>query len=143
MRGWCMKHYTRWLRTGTTELAPRHERRRTGDGRPGWLYVVGEVDDHGPVKVGLSCDVGHRLSGLQAGNPRELEVVHQTAVPDMGLAERSVHRRLEAWLVRGEWYDIRHLVVDDWDQVLLDDPLVIGDQAADLSPMTTTPTGAA
>jgi hypothetical protein len=51
-RGWCIAHYARWLRTGSTELHRAQQRIVVGEK---WLPVAGykgcyEVSDHGRVR---------------------------------------------------------------------------------------------
>lgn len=91
------------------------------------LYVLGEVDVDGPVKIGITRS--HR-AGLNTGNWRELEVLHRHPVDATLLrwTEYLIHRRLQHRHVRGEWFCVRDLAANDWprflDAVIADDGTV-------------------
>jgi|GEM_PF-4458857 hypothetical protein len=55
-------------------------------------------------KIGVSVDVRKRLSDLQTGNPRKLNVIH--VFP--GNVERSIHAILEGYsgVAKGEWFEL-------------------------------------
>lgn len=64
------------------------------------VYFV--QDEHGYVKIGWTVNVAARLSGLQVGSPHSLFLIR---VIDGGPAtEAWLHRRFEAFRVRGEWF---------------------------------------
>jgi hypothetical protein len=90
----------------------------------GHLYVVGEIDDPtGAVKIGITRG---RLSltgrgGLNAGNWRVLTTLgHKPIAPaETRWTEWLIHQRLRPFHRRGEWFDVRDLVVeDDWARFL-------------------------
>jgi hypothetical protein len=86
------------------------------------IYVLAEfeltagrlVEVDGPVKLGMHEGLPARYGrpGLTAGNPRHLGVVHHHPVPFAILrwTEWLVHRRLIKHHVRGEWFEVRHLL---------------------------------
>ena len=72
-----------------------------------------------PVKIGLNSgsDSATGRPGLSSGNWRELEVLcrYRIDLPDLRWSEWVIHRRLRPHQVRGEWFEVRHLVLDgDW-----------------------------
>lgn len=70
-----------------------------------FVYVIGSK--HGPYKIGVTSNVGTRLSDLQVGNSRRLVVRHVCMVPDMGAAremELALHHRFAAVRRMGEWF---------------------------------------
>ena len=93
------------------------------------LYVLGEVEVAGPVKIGITRS---RRPGLNTGNWRELEVLHEHPVDGTLLrwTEYLIHRRLQHRHVRGEWFCVRDLAVDDWPRFL--DAVIAGDGTVDV-----------
>lgn len=81
------------------------------------LYVLAEVGVDGPVKIGLSAGSGSTSgrAGLGTGNWREVEVLCRRRLDLAALrwSEWIIHRRLRPHHERGEWFWVRHLVVDD------------------------------
>lgn len=70
----------------------------------GFLYFI-QAKEGGPIKIGYSATeagVLERLKGMQTGNPSDL--VLRNAFPGTALDERRLHRELEEWRVRGEWF---------------------------------------
>lgn len=81
------------------------------------LYVIGEVDGLPAVKIGVSDRPRSRLSDIAIGNPRELELLYAEPLANVRWVEHVLQHVLEPWRLstNGEWYDVRHLVVDgDW-----------------------------
>lgn len=79
-------------------------------GAKGWVvYVIGP--DHGgaPCKVGYTCRLGARLSGIQTGH-WETFIVHDFFVAgskqDACAVEKAMHDRLKGSRMRGEWFDV-------------------------------------
>lgn len=66
------------------------------------VYFIRHGDD-GPIKVGVAKDATKRRALLQCGNPVELHLLR--TVPGDDRLERFLHHRLEAWKVRGEWFE--------------------------------------
>ena len=93
------------------------------------LYVVGEVDVAGPVKIGITRS---SRPGLNTGNWRELEVLNEHPVDEALLrwTEYLIHRRLHHRHVRGEWFFVRDLAMDDWPRFL--DAVIAGDGTVDV-----------
>lgn len=74
------------------------------------LYVIGQIEEFPRhFKIGITNNVGARVSSLQTGNPRPLEVHYFTSFPDRIIAleiEQRVHQILDAHRVSGEWFEI-------------------------------------
>jgi hypothetical protein len=65
------------------------------------IYFI-QQEDRGPVKIGFGEPAG-RLSELQCGNPQTL---YLRATCGGGRSEeRRLHKALESYRVRGEWFD--------------------------------------
>lgn len=66
------------------------------------VYMVGiEGTDH--IKIGYSSDLTSRLSAIQTGSPNNVYIV---AVFQGGKdAERQIHKAMDEFKVRGEWFD--------------------------------------
>jgi hypothetical protein len=78
------------------------------------IYIVGEVEEPmGPVKIGMVYANGSASgrSGLNAGNWRQLEVLHRQPLPKEVVRwhEYVIHRHLKPFEIRGEWFDVRGL----------------------------------
>jgi hypothetical protein len=88
------------------------------------LYVVGEREEpDGPVKIGLSAGgaSGSGRRGINVGNWRTLYVEHRKALPfeDLRWTEWLVHKHLDRWRRRGEWFDVRSVAAPcGWDDFL-------------------------
>jgi hypothetical protein len=89
------------------------------------IYVVGEVEDQrGPVKIGVTVvrESSTGRAGLSSANWRHLEVLHRETIPRRQLrwTEWIIHRNLDRWHVRGEWFKVRHLAkrLGGWSELL-------------------------
>ncbi|HYF40909.1 MAG TPA: GIY-YIG nuclease family protein [Ramlibacter sp.] len=65
------------------------------------VYFIREAPD-GPVKIGHATNVARRLSSLQGGNPRRLEVIR--VVAGGAHVERWLHKQFDAARIRLEWF---------------------------------------
>lgn len=81
---------------------------RTSYGRASfgdYVYVIGQVDGCGPVKIGCSLNPNKRLEAIQTGHPAELCI--KLTVPALGYANRLenyLHDKLAKYWMRGEWF---------------------------------------
>ena len=67
------------------------------------IYFIQAETGKGPVKIGKANDVQSRLGSIQTGHPEKLTVVHTIeGVPIQ--VEQDLHKRFEAYRVRGEWF---------------------------------------
>lgn len=74
-----------------------------------FLYVIGEVGSVRPVKIGYAIDVRARLTGLQIGNPRPLEIKAKWMFGSRAAARRAeelTHLQFSQACVVGEWFDV-------------------------------------
>lgn len=71
------------------------------------LYVIGETGREVPIKVGRAANALWRLSDLQSGNPRRLELraVWSAERGVVARVEVVTHARLADREVLGEWFD--------------------------------------
>ena len=69
---------------------------------PGWIYLIGNENYW---KIGRSTKFPiTRLSGLQTGNPLNLECAACWYVRNHVIAEKLAHQKLNDFKVRGEWF---------------------------------------
>ena len=71
--------------------------------RKHYLYFI-QVENSGPIKIGIAKDVKKRLCELQVGNPYELKILYFT--PCCRKDEAEIHRILTMHNlhIRGEWF---------------------------------------
>lgn len=69
----------------------------------GDLYVIGEANGCGVVKIGRAVKPRKRLGDLQVGNPRLLRILH--VEEGAGDLEQLVHGRVHGKRLQGEWFD--------------------------------------
>lgn len=70
-----------------------------------FLYVI--KSESGPVKIGITADVEHRLSNLQTGSYALLTIAHKIklrAQSDAQYVERLAHASLKNFRISGEWF---------------------------------------
>jgi len=72
-----------------------------------YLYVI-ENADQNCVKLGYSRDPYRRCAGLQTGSSDDLRVAYSVPVPEdrVRLLERRLHRELNHYRKKGEWFSI-------------------------------------
>jgi hypothetical protein len=72
-----------------------------------YLYIISEGPE-GPVKIGRSNLPRARLSTLQTGNARPLELIDTYILPidQVGDAERTLHEELADHSIIGEWFNL-------------------------------------
>lgn len=69
-----------------------------------YVYAIREIET-GRVKLGISRDPQRRLTTLQTGNSRTLELVAYRKAENRFYEEVSVHRLNESIRIRGEWFE--------------------------------------
>jgi len=73
------------------------------------VYFISRKDSkESPVKIGVTADLGARLSGLQTSHHEELEIVAE--VEGGPETEAYFHEILSAHRIRGEWFRRTHEV---------------------------------
>lgn len=72
--------------------------------RASGLYFVQQQlpGEPGPIKIGVSRDIGERVRSLQCGSPHPLALLG--TVPGDALDERRLHERFQAFRLSGEWF---------------------------------------
>lgn len=71
-----------------------------------YIYFVAEDPFTGFIKIGKTTCIEKRLSGMQTGNPRKLNILLKILRPVKYDYERIFHKLLFNNHVRGEWYSI-------------------------------------
>ena len=72
-----------------------------------FLYCIGTED--GPVKVGITGNLGSRLAALQNGSATKLEIIWVYTTEDRNAAlnmERAFHEVYAEHRLQGEWFQI-------------------------------------
>jgi hypothetical protein len=70
----------------------------------GWIYFL-QFGNEGPIKVGRSSDPGARAQELNVASPVELVLLGAMRTTNAVCEERTLHERLAAFYVRGEWFE--------------------------------------
>jgi len=77
-----------------------------------YVYVISSIEDGQPVapcKIGISHSPTARLSTLQTGSHKKLEIIALIPMTQRNLAEvleQSLHACFEDQKVMGEWFDV-------------------------------------
>ena len=65
------------------------------------------------VKVGMTYgQVKERMKSLQAGNPVQMRIMFEAVIDEQqlnattGQVEYAIHKKLESFKIRGEWFQI-------------------------------------
>jgi len=92
--------------TRTDRLRAAQARAEPRRGRKATVYVIGAVAPSGELaafKVGhTNQPIEHRRKKLQIGNPLQLVILD--ARPGTVAAEKTLHKRLDRYHLRGEWF---------------------------------------
>jgi hypothetical protein len=65
------------------------------------VYFI-QAETGGPIKIGFAETLKRRLRTLQCATPDRLKVLASVDAP--ATAERTLHRLLRRWRLRGEWF---------------------------------------
>jgi hypothetical protein len=85
-------------------------RRLLAEGRPRpKVYFIAWAD--GPVKIGWTKNVQHRLHQIQASCPFDLDLLAVREGPKE--LELAYHRRFDPWRLRGEWFERHPLLLNE------------------------------
>jgi hypothetical protein len=77
-----------------------------------YLYVISSIEDDVPVapcKIGITSNLTSRLSGIQTGNAKKLEIISAIPIPTRGLVqaiEQELHTHLADYRMVGEWFNV-------------------------------------
>lgn len=66
-----------------------------------WVYFI-QRDTDGPIKIGISNDIGRRLSTLQISSPEPLKVL--VCIPGERAEEIALHGHFKQYVIAGEWF---------------------------------------
>ena len=118
---WQIRHGKWKYSTGTRDLAkaeaalarylgsPKHfrmtkvnRRKRLKPNDVLWMYAVEVAAEGRPVKIGLAQNVKARMWNLRVSCPFPMNLL--ACVPINREIERAVHRHLEPFRIRGEWF---------------------------------------
>lgn len=73
----------------------------------GFVYVIGEPHGEGPIKIGRTRQsLRTRLSSLQTGYPRKLEVLGSIEVDKEEETEAALHTYFQDDRLSGEWFEV-------------------------------------
>lgn len=77
-----------------------------------YLYVISAIEGDVPVapcKIGITSSLTSRLSGIQTGNAKKLEIISAIPIPTRALVqaiEQELHDHFSEFRLVGEWFDI-------------------------------------
>lgn len=79
----------------------------------GHIYFISNTVTEN-IKIGRAVNVEKRMANLQTATDCQLELLYSFPVHDPAAAEKELHEKFSAYLVRGEWYrfegDVRRYV---------------------------------
>lgn len=77
------------------------------------VYFI-QAGEGGPIKIGVSANVNHRLQMLQSANPAKLRLLG--TVPGGRSVERQLYEALGDFRLMGEWFqdgpEVRAMIAD-------------------------------
>ena len=85
----------------------------------GYVYAIG-VEGTTLVKIGRAGNVERRLEALQTSMPHRLEILHTRWEEDIRFVEKALHRLLQAFRTRGEWFQVERVALKEWMEMSLD-----------------------
>lgn len=77
-----------------------------------YLYVISSIEDGLPVapcKIGITSSLVSRLSGIQTGNAKKLEIISAIPIPTRQLVqaiEQELHSHFAEFRLVGEWFNL-------------------------------------
>ena len=75
------------------------------------IYVYLIRSDNGLTKIGVTRDIGTRVSTLNTASPVELRLLFYFAPQNAKLAEANLHKRFFRKRVKGEWFNLTDMDV--------------------------------
>ncbi|MES0071875.1 GIY-YIG nuclease family protein [Mesorhizobium sp. M0058] len=85
-----------WLRSSGYDIAAYRER--------SCVYTL--LSDHGPVKIGISRHVFDRVEAINRGSFVKAHIWSINPTTFARAVEQLAHRRLDAYRLDGEWFDV-------------------------------------
>ena len=73
--------------------------------RTHYMYFI-QVENSGPIKIGIAKDVKKRMAGLQTGCPYKLNLLYATKCckEDETNLHGCLRENFPEFVIRGEWY---------------------------------------
>lgn len=83
-----------------------------------WVYLI-HAQGTKLYKIGVAADPEARLRELQTANPLGLVLLYK--IPGTRSVEQAIHRKLEEYRVRGEWFEFHSAIkpVDAFQSVTI------------------------
>jgi hypothetical protein len=82
------------------------------------IYFI--KDERGPIKIGISCDINKRITGMQTSNPYKLELL--LYIQDCKYTEKQLHLMFNKYRIRGEWFEPAPELLEFIDKIRLENP---------------------
>lgn len=96
----CLERYLANPKTFRTKVTEKKPRRKPSDVL--WIYAVEVGAEDRPIKIGVAAHVPTRFSCLQVSSPFPLKLL--ASMPVTREMERRIHRKLQPFRIRGEWF---------------------------------------
>lgn len=81
------------------------------------VYLISRSTAGTPTKIGIACDIYHRLLSLQVSTWERIDVQYILWFPGRAASQRietELHKKYERHKIIGEWFDIHYSkVIDD------------------------------
>ena len=84
-----------------------YDARKAEGGAKGWVYLIHALGTEA-VKVGWALDPVARMFTLQTGQAADLTLI--AVLPGTIHLESDLHRRLQRYRIRGEWFERKHVL---------------------------------
>ncbi len=72
---------------------------------PGFLYLI-TITGTGLYKIGITQNIGKRISYLKTGNPFNLDIIHTYWSVDCAAIERFMHKEFAHKSYEREWFKL-------------------------------------
>ena len=77
-----------------------------------FVYIISAIENDVPVapcKIGITSNLVSRLSGIQTGNHKKLEIISAIPIPSREVVcaiESALHEHFSEFRLHGEWFDV-------------------------------------
>lgn len=72
----------------------------------GYIYFLRDPKLGNEIKIGRARDIKHRVTSLNTGRPRDLEIIREVYSGDYKSLERKIHKYFKSKKIRREWFKI-------------------------------------
>lgn len=79
----------------------------------GYIYFI-QMEEAGPIKIGITRDINKRLAHLQTANPCKLKLLY--FFPGGVGTEKELHNILKNYSLEGEWFSYHPKVLQEIEQ---------------------------